>query len=145
MRFSQLILLILSAFCASVFAEQKHVYGDTEIHYSAFSSAFLQPEVATAYEIQRSRYRGVVSISIKKAGDGLEVESMPAVVTGKAINLSSQEKDLEFKEVRSEGAIYYLATFPYADDENLRFVVNVMPEGMNKPQTIEFWQDFYVE
>ena len=47
-------------------AEQKEVMGDWNVHYIAFGSGFLTPEIAKNYGITRSKYNGVVNISVLK-------------------------------------------------------------------------------
>ena len=40
-------------------AEQMKELGPWQVHYSAFNSSFLTPEVAKAYGLERSRYNGI--------------------------------------------------------------------------------------
>jgi len=115
------------------------------VHYSAFNSAFLQPAVAKTYGVSRSRYQGVVSISLMKHGDEANPKSHGAFITGKAVNLSSQEKSLKFTEVKEGDAIYYISTFPYVNNEHLRFEIQVTPEGDERPHNLTFKQWFYVD
>ena len=44
------LALVLIALCLSLpaLAERKHSFGDLDVHYSAFNSGFLQPEIAAA-------------------------------------------------------------------------------------------------
>jgi len=52
-------------------AELKQTFGDYEVHYNAFNSTFLQPDVAANYQVQRSKYRGLVNITVlQKQPDG---------------------------------------------------------------------------
>ena len=53
------IALLLMSLCLSLpaLAEQKQSYGDLDVHYSAFNSGFLQPEIAAATGLVRSDQR----------------------------------------------------------------------------------------
>ncbi len=46
-------------------AEQMKELGPWQVHYSAFNSSFLTPEVAKAYGLERSRYNGIVNIAVQ--------------------------------------------------------------------------------
>lgn len=139
--FSGLLSLVLFLAWAPAQAEKVMEIDGLSIHYSAFTSAFLQPNVAKNYGITRSRFRGVLTISVLKEEDG----SQHALVTGEAINLSSQVKKLDFKEVKEGNSVYYIATFPYTDKEHLRFEVNVVPENEKRAHSLSFNQVFYVD
>lgn len=64
------IALLLMSLCLSLpaLAEQKQSYGDLDVHYSAFNSGFLQPEIAAATGLVRSKTQGVVNVAVLKAG-----------------------------------------------------------------------------
>lgn len=139
--FTKILPLLFVLAWAPVQAEQLLEIDDYSIHYSAFTSAFLQPNVAKNYGITRSRFRGVLTISVLKEEKG----SQHAFITGKAINLSSQEKALVFQEVKEGNSIYYIATFPYTDKEHLRFELDITPEGEARTHALSFKQIFYVD
>lgn len=139
--FTGLLSLVFFLAWAPAQAEKAMEIDGLSIHYSAFTSAFLQPNVAKNYGITRSRFRGVLTISVLKEEEG----SQHAFITGKAINLSSQEKALVFKEVKEANSVYYIATFPYTDKEHLRFEVDVTPENENRTHSLSFKQVFYVD
>lgn len=138
-------VLLMWVMGAGVVAAHEKKVGDYTIHYSAFNSTFLSPEIAKQYDIARSGYQGVVNISVSRLSEGQsKPERLTAEVIGKAKNQLSQQKDLSFKEVREGDAIYYLATFRYDDQENLTFQLQVKPEAKGEPQTVEFSQQFFV-
>ena len=133
------IALLLMSLCLSLpaLAEQKQSYGDLDVHYSAFNSGFLQPEVAAATGLVRSKTQGVVNVAVLKAGT-----ASSAKVSGTVKNLLGQSSALSFKEVKEGKAIYYLAQFPFEQRETLRFTLNVTAaDGV--PHSFDFNQEFF--
>ena len=133
------IALLLMSLCLSLpaLAEQKQSYGDLDVHYSAFNSGFLQPEIAAATGLVRSKSQGVVNVAVLKAGT-----ASSARVSGTVKNLLGQSSALSFKEVKEGKAIYYLAQFPFEQRETLRFTLNVTAaDGV--PHSFDFNQEFF--
>ena len=133
------IALLLMSLCLSLpaLAEQKQSYGDLDVHYSAFNSGFLQPEIAAATGLVRSKSQGVVNVAVLKAGT-----ASSAKVSGTVKNLLGQNTALSFKEVKEGKAIYYLAQFPFEQRETLRFTLNVTAaDGV--PHSFDFNQEFF--
>jgi len=133
------IALLLMSLCLSLpaLAEQKQSYGDLDVHYSAFNSGFLQPEIAAATGLVRSKTQGVVNVAVLKAGT-----ASSAQVNGTVKNLLGQSTALSFKEVKEGKAIYYLAQFPFEQRETLRFTLNVTAaDGV--PHSFDFNQEFF--
>lgn len=121
-------------------AEQAKNISGYKVHYNAFKSTFLSPEVARRYKIDRSSYEGVVNISVQNA----EGNSVPAQVQGRARNLVGQIQELAFRRVDDGPVTYYLADFGFSNEETLRFNLSVEPKG-GSAGTIEFKQTFYVD
>lgn len=138
------ILLGISLFLFSYTAqaEQKIQRKQWDIHYIAFPSTFIQPDIAKHYDLKRSGTQGVVNISVL---DNSKTPSVPlnVNVTGSYRNLVGNFGSLEFKEVVEKGAIYYLAEFPYSNQETFRFEITVS-DGV-KSETIKFKDQFYVD
>lgn len=124
----------------STAAEQMKSLGNWDVHYIAFTSTFLTPDIARAYGISRSRYNGVVNISIL---DHKTQAAQALAVTGEATNLLGVSKKLEFKEIREQQAIYYLAVIPFREGEQYRLKVNLQ-QG-NRTETLKFQHKFMVE
>ncbi|SDH46423.1 protein of unknown function [Pseudomonas benzenivorans] len=133
------IALLFIALCLSLpaLAERKQSFGDLDVHYSAFNSGFLQPEIAAAAGLSRSKTQGVINISVLKAG-----KASNASVDGQVRNLLGQSYALKFKEVNEGEAIYYLAQFPFEDREMLRFTINVKA-GDGVAHSFDFNQEFF--
>ncbi|WP_051310711.1 DUF4426 domain-containing protein [Zooshikella ganghwensis] len=128
----------------NTYAEENNskTQGDYTIHYSAFPSTFLKPEIAKRYSIPRSGTTGVINISVQqKQSTGSQAVS--AKVSGSAVNLLQQKNSLAFSEVKEQNAIYYLATFPYSNEEILHFNISVTTNESTSPISVKFTKKFY--
>ena len=112
-----------------------------EFHYSAFGSTFLTPTVAKTYDIKRSRYNGVVNISVLLPKQ--DFKAVSGTMTGTAMNMLGNKKALEFREIREGEAIYYIAEFGFSNEETFTFKVNFVRDG--KSHDISFRQIFYAD
>ncbi|QNF16321.1 DUF4426 domain-containing protein [Aeromonas jandaei] len=120
-------------------AEQMKELDPWQVHYNAFNSSFLTPEVAKTYGLERSRYNGIINIAVQdKQGKAQAVS-----VTGEAKNLTGTIRNLSFQEVKEGDAIYYLATLPYRNEDTYQFTLKIM--GGGQQQILTFQQTFYVD
>jgi hypothetical protein len=126
-----------------VFAEQAKDFGDYSVHYSAFTTDVLTPDIAQLYNITRSKNRALLNISVLKKVMDASIKPVRAKVVASATNLSSQLKTFQMRELGDQGAIYYVAEAPVSDSETLRFSVEVTPEGEAKTYTFTFEQQFF--
>ncbi len=134
-RFISMLLCLLLAL--PVFAERKQTFGELEVHYSAFNSSFLQPDIAAAAGLTRSKTVGILNIAALRNGQG-----QTARVTGNLKNLLGQSVELQFRQVLESGAVYYLAEFPLRQREILTFSINVQI-GDAAPHTLTFSQEVF--
>ena len=134
-RFVSLVFCLLLALPAV--AERKQTFGELDVHYSVFNSSFLQPDVAAAAGLTRSKTVGVLNIAALKDGKG-----QAAKVSGTLKNLLGQTSELKFKQVLESGAVYYLAEFPLRQREMLTFSIQVQI-GDAASQTITFNQEVF--
>lgn len=144
-RLCALGALLLMFTHTNVLAEQMVSHGNYIIHYNAFNSTFLQPNVAQAYEISRSKFKALLNISVLKKADDGSTSPVSAVVAGNVTNLISQSQTLKFNKIAESNALYYLADFTFADDQVLRFNLQVQPEPNQPAYDINFEQRFYVD
>jgi hypothetical protein len=119
-------------------------FDDYRIHYNAFVSNLLTPEVARAHQLTRSRYHAVVNITVQKRKNGV-YEAVAADVSGIATNLYGKQRKLNMKKVTERDAVYYLAELPFSDEETLNFDIQVIPEGEKAGHNISFTQQFFVD
>lgn len=136
------VLLSLPALAA---AEQAKVFGDYTVHYSAFSTDILTPEVAKAYRISRSKNRALLNISVLKKLMGTTGQPVRAQVKATATNLSAQLRELDVRELEEHGAVYYIAQTTVANEETLRYDVSIQPEGESAAFSFSFEQQFFTE
>ncbi len=136
------LLSLLLSIALPIQAEQ-HTVGDFTVHYSLINSSFLQPEVATQYGIKRSKNIGMLNISVIKKSDSEMGTPVISNVFGSGKSLSGQFKELAFKEIKEENAIYYIATFAIGNGERLSFDLKVQPEKQGKLIPIKFKQQVY--
>jgi hypothetical protein len=111
------------------------------VFFNAYNSSLLQPEVAKAYGLVRSKNRGVLSIVVRKQ-DGKHSQ---ADVSASARNLSNQLRNLTIKETKDGDALYYIGDFRFTDQETLSFDVTVTPRGLGKPIEVRFKQQFFAD
>jgi hypothetical protein len=136
------VILVSLTFTSNAFAENMKKMGSMQIHYMAINATFLTPKIAKAYNIERSRFNGLINISVL---DDTK-ESTPAksvIIQGKARNDLGQIKKLEFEEVKEGDAIYYLAQIKYSDEETYYFDITIT-DG-KETQQLKFKQKFYVD
>ncbi|NBA98665.1 DUF4426 domain-containing protein [Pseudomonas sp. R5(2019)] len=117
-----LALPVLAADAAK--PERKEVFGDLTVHYSAFNSSMLQPDVAAATGLVRSKNQGVLNIAVLKAN-----KPSAAAVTGTVRDLIGRRDTLTFKQIKEQEAIYYIAQYPVRDQETLTFDLKVQAAG----------------
>ena len=133
------LLLVVSI---SSQAENMKKLGNMNVHYMAIGATFLTPEIAKAYNIERSRYNGLVNISVlDNTKDGFPAKTVS--ISGSAKNLAGQRKALTFTEVKEGDAIYYLAQVSYRDQETIVFDLTI--NDGNETQQLKFSQKFYTE
>lgn len=139
---SFILLLLSGVFIGSAFAENMKKMGDWNVHYIAIGATFLTPEIAKTYGIERSRYNGLINISVlDNTQKGTPAKAVSIV--GQARNNLGQTKTLEFKEVKEGDAIYYLAQIKYNNEETFHFDIDITDNG--KSQKLKFTQKFYVD
>ena len=137
-----LMLLMLSPLAV---AENSAQFGDYTVYYNAFTSDTLQPSMARAYNITRSKNRGLLSISILKKSLSPLGTPVRAKVSASATNLTGQLKNIIIREVQDGASVYYLSEFHVSHKEVLDFVLEVQPEGETAPFTVKFRQQFFTQ
>ena len=139
------IAMLLLTAGPAVNAEQSKTFGDYTIHYAAFTTDLLSPEVARLYEIRRSKNRAIVNISVLKKVMGTTGQPVKAQVEASATNLNRQMKTLKTRELSSNGAIYYIAETSVNNEETLNFDLNIVPEGETVALSFSFQQQFFTD
>ncbi|HBV77261.1 MULTISPECIES: DUF4426 domain-containing protein [Vibrio] len=138
-----LIALLSIMVTMPTYAEQFKTIKNSEIHYSAFNSTMITPEVATQYKLKRNGYSAILNISVLDKSQ-LGKPAINANITGTTRNLIGQTRQLKFKPIKEGNAIYYLTEFPVSNEESLTFNINV-DAGNTGSGPISFTQKFYTE
>ncbi|MGQ4275451.1 DUF4426 domain-containing protein [Pseudidiomarina sp. E22-M8] len=140
---SWLMMLLISAgsvVATPALAEQSKRLGPWEVHYNAFNSTLLRPEMARQYNLERSSTLATLNISVLAA----EQPGKPAqqvTVEGYVMNPLSMQQTLEFREIVEGDAVYYLAQTSFTNLETLRFFITIK-QG-DELQELRFSEEFW--
>ena len=136
------LLLLTACLSASAMAadvikgERQETFGDVTVHYNTFNSTYLQPDIAKAAELIRSKNQGVINVSGIKDG-----KPLIASITGTVKDLTSKSVPLNFRQVTEQGAVYYIAQYPVEQQETRTFEIKV--QNGDKINTINFNQELF--
>jgi hypothetical protein len=137
-----LAALCLCTVTAVAHAEISQKFGPLQIHYNALTTDELLPEVARAYKIERSKTRGLLTVSVLKQNKMGAAAPVPAKLTVYVTNLSQQLATVEMREIREGTAIYYLGEFRVAPPDTLKFTATVEVAGEPSREMV-FNQQFF--
>jgi len=145
-RFASILLLLVTLIaCSSTLAENSTRFDGYTLHHNALPSVSIDPRVAAQYQITRSRYRGLLNVSV--------IQESPDT-TGKAVNAQLEVsyrnpigriESIEMREIRERDAIYYIGQFPIVDGETLTFSIEARIPGLKTPLKTQLSQDFYID
>jgi hypothetical protein len=103
--------------------------GEYRIHYNAFMSTTLTPDIARRVGVQRSGGTGVMLVNIRRDARGQFLgDAVSGSVEGRVRDLLGNGRDLTFREVREAGVVDYIAQFPVRNDDLLIFDLEVRPD-----------------
>ncbi|MEW5965766.1 MAG: DUF4426 domain-containing protein [Pseudomonadota bacterium] len=137
-----LAALCLCSVVGGAHAEIAQKFGPLEIHYNALTTDSLLPEVARNYKIERSKTRGLVTMSVLKQNSVGALSPLPARLTVYVTNLNQQLAQVPMREIREGTAIYYLGEFRVAPPDTLKFTATVEMDGEPKREIV-FNQKFF--
>ena len=115
------------------------------VHYSAFNSTLLTPEVADANGLMRSRQRGIINIAVQRKQPGGQPKAVMAQLEGYTGQMGGSEIPLDFQVVEEGDAVYYLAEFRFHDGDKLNFDVKVKPTPDAASLKVSFSQSFFAD
>lgn len=139
--YKALFIAALFSFTQPGVAAQFQDFDNLEVHYIALPSTFLQPDIAKQYNIKRSKYNGLINISVldKKSN----AKAVSAGLSGTGQNLLGQSHTLSFTEIKEGDSIYYIADYPFTNEEIVNF--NIMIKTQNKTNILKFQHKFYTD
>jgi hypothetical protein len=144
-KITTLITTLLLMSVQICWAEQKASSGNYELHYNTFPSTFLSKEVANANQIQRSKNRGILSISVIDTTQKPTI-AVEADVKVDARNLLNQKKEINFFKITEENkAVYYLGTFAMNNQEDINFKITATPKGSETTIEVKFNREFFTD
>lgn len=141
--FKVLFISAITLLSLNSYAESSKEFGDYVVHYNAFRSDTISPEVAKQYGLARASNRVLINIAVLKKVMNTTGKPTASKVTGHASNLTGQLKKLEFKEITEGNAIYYLAETKISDGEFLKFDLKITPEGETRAARLRFDKRFF--
>jgi len=87
----------------------------------------------------------MVNLSILKNREGAMGEPVRTHVESTATNLSQQLRELNFREIMEQNAIYYIADTLVNNEETLSFNFIITPEGEDSSYTLTFQEKFFTK
>jgi len=137
--------LLLLLFAHSAIAEQVIETDHYKVYYNAFNSNAIDADAAKANSLIRSKYTAMLNIAVhKKNADGTS-SAVKSFNSGTVENLLRQQQQLEFATIDEGKAIYYIASFRFADEEQMNFNVKIQPDPNLAPIVLEHSQKFYAQ
>lgn len=130
--------------------ETSKTFGNYVVFYNAFPSTTLLPAVAADYKIERGNDIAFINIAVRNQAHGGDL-AQAVTIRGTYSDLM-QNRPLEFREIREQNAIYYIAQVHYINREFLRFDVQLTPQmnasepaPLGSPFKISFTRKFSTE
>ena len=115
------------------------------VHYNAFNSSIVTPEVAQAHGLVRSGYRGMVNITVQRKREGQLPKNVTAFLDGYVKHLNGTEIPLEFTQINEGDVVYYIGEFQIANGQPLTFDIDVKPGAGHSGFHLKFSQTLYVD
>lgn len=135
-------LLWLALRSGLVLAQQVETFGPFDLHYSVVNTTFLDPQVAATYGITRGKKRAILNLAVRqKVANGSEPRTM--LLQGRTWDLIQNQK-LNFREIREGEAIYYIAEFPFINEEWRFFEIDFRPAGADRTYNFKFKRQLYI-
>jgi hypothetical protein len=125
--------------------ESSRDFGDYVVHFNALTTDQLTPEIASEYDIVRSKNRALLNVSILRKQDNGGATAVSGAVAASAVNLTGQLKELLIREIRESDAIYYIAETPVTNGESLIFTLDVTPQNEASRFSVRFQKQFFVD
>lgn len=135
----------LLALCAAstAHAQLSKRFGPYELHYSIVNSTFLEPAVAAEYGITRGKRRAIINLSLREHLDDGSTVARAMTLKGRSWDLTQQQVNFDFLEVREGPAIYYIGDFKFLNREWRYFEASFTPSGQSESYLFEHKQQMY--
>lgn len=120
-------------------------FGDYQVHWSVFPSTFLDPEVARANNLQRSRGIGIINISIMTEGEHGQIQPVGGQVQGQVANDIQQVNFLAFRRIQEGDAVYFIAQYQHRPGDLMTFNITARPTGHNRDLQVRFSHTLFTD
>ena len=140
---SIILFAIMAFFVLPAHAENSTKVDGYAIHHNAITTDTLLPDIAKAYGIVRSRNRAMINISLIKEKKGTTGTPTAANVKATLKRLTGQQQEIPLKEIKEGDAIYYIGVFGIVHGENVRFNIQVTPQGSQNTYQAKLAQQFF--
>ncbi len=134
------VMLLLAV---TVEAQLSERFGPYELHYSVVNTTFLEPAVAAQYDITRGKRRAIINLSLREHLDDGSTVARPMAIEGLSWDLTEQQVNFDFMEIREGPAIYYIGEFKFLNREWRYFEVDFVPEGDEESLNFKFRHQMY--
>jgi len=128
-----------------VYAEQVIETDEYLIHYNAFNSTAIDADAAQKHQLIRSKVSAMINIAVLKKETKGNHLAQRSINTGTVENLVGQQQVLNFVTIDEGKALYYIASFRFADEQQMKFNINVQPDPNAEPIKLTFSQKFYTD
>ncbi|MDD1965118.1 DUF4426 domain-containing protein [Pseudomonas putida] len=147
MRRLTLLLGVLLTLATQVMAadsaspNRQQQFGDLIVHYNAFASGVLQPQIAQQNGLTRSKGMGVINITAVKDG-----KTVTASVDGSVADLTGRKKPLAFRPINENSSVNYIAQFAVEPDTSATYVFTInVKAGDGEIHTLSFNQQIFTD
>jgi len=120
-------------------------FGDYVLHFNAISTDQLEPDVARAYSIARSKSRAMLNVTILKVVEDGAGVAVAGTVNVSAANLTGQIKNLTVRQIQEGDAIYYIGDVAIANGETLIFDIDATPVDETRRLSVRFSRQFFTD
>lgn len=134
----------LTTAAAPVAADNSKDLGKYVVHYNAIPTTLLSSQVAKTYGITRSKFHGMVTVSVLEKQAGARTQPIAANILGYAKNRHNQLTQLEWQEIQEQKAVYYISEFAITGGETLDFSLVIETPDQEK-FNVRFSNEFFTE
>src|SRR5690554_1150219 len=135
---SKLMFLAVAVLLAAQVQAGEKDFGQYQVHWSVFPSTFLDPEVARANNLQRSRGIGIINISIMTEGEHGQIRPVGGQVQGQVTNDIQQVNFLAFRRIQEGDAVYFIAQYQHRPGDLMTFSITARPTGHDRDLPVRF-------
>ncbi|MCC5862114.1 MAG: DUF4426 domain-containing protein [Gammaproteobacteria bacterium] len=118
-------------------------FGDHVLHYRAFRSDEISPQMARAHGLTRSRHRALVNIALVRKVPETIGQPVRGEVGLAARNLLGQQKSVSIREIEDGESIYYIAETSVSHNETVIFELEISPADSDTTYRLSFSQQFH--